>query len=149
VKYNSVKIDNDGGGDLSKGEMDEGQIKVAIGKWENKYGGSAECPIAIFTGDSGNPPAQWNLKTLSGTIAYCDMIFTQEHNDDGWMKVTLPLEYNNYTTTPTHILISAASSRCGDYFTGGEGSTMYLDDIELLYDYETSQLTGPKIEKVQ
>lgn len=146
VKYNSVEIDNDGGGDLSKGEMDEGQIKVAIGKWENKYGGSAECPIAIFTGDSGNPPAHWNLKTLSGTIAYCDMIFTQEHNDDGWMKVTLPLEYNNYTTTPTHILISAASSRCGDYFTGGAGSTMYLDDIELLYDYETSQLTGPKIE---
>ena len=74
------------------------------------------------------------------------MIFTQEHNDDGWMKVTLPLEYNNYTTTPTHIVISAASSRLGDYFTGGAGSTMYLDDIELLYDYETSQLTGPKIE---
>ena len=147
VKYISKQVSKANGGGLTTSDMDEGQVKVAIGTWSNtKGGGSKECPIAINTTQSSNPPAQWNLKTFEGTIAYCDMIFTQEHNDDGWMKVTLPLEYNNYTTTPTHILISAASSRCGDYFTGGEGSTMYLDDIELLYDYETSQLTGPKIE---
>lgn len=152
VKYKSVIIDNYNGGgadDPKKGDYDEGQIKVAIGNWSHtKNGGSKECPIAVNTTDSSkNPlPAQWNLKTLDGTIAYCDMIFTQEHNDDGWMKVTLPLEYNNTATIPTHIVISAASSRLGDYFTGGKGSTMYLDDIELLYDYETSQLTGPKIE---
>lgn len=147
VKYISKQVSKANGGGLTTSDMDEGQVKVAIGTWSNtKGGGSKECPIAINTTQSSNPPAQWNLKTFEGTIAYCDMIFTQEHNDDGWMKVTLPLEYNNYTTTPTHIVISAASSRCGDYFTGGEGSTMYLDDIELLYDYETSQLTGPKIE---
>lgn len=152
VKYTSAVIDNYNGGgadDPKKGDYDEGQIKVAIGNWSHtKNGGSKECPIAVNTTDSSkNPlPAQWNLKTLDGTIAYCDMIFTQEHNDDGWMKVTLPLEYNNTATIPTHIVISAASSRLGDYFTGGAGSTMYLDDIELLYDYETSQLTGPKIE---
>lgn len=149
VKYISRKVEKANGGGLTTSDMDEGQVKVAIGNWSSsKGGGSMECPIAINTTESNDPPAQWNLKTFEGTIAYCDIIFTQEHNDYGWMKVTLPLEYNNYTTTPTHILISAASSRLGDYFTGG-ASSMYLDDIELLYDYETSQLTGPQIDKVQ
>lgn len=149
VKYISRKVEKANGGGLTTSDMDEGQVKVAIGNWSSsKGGGSSECPIAINTTQSNNPPAQWNLKTFEGTIAYCDMIFTQEHNDDGWMKVTLPLKYNNTSTTPTHIIISAASSRLGDYFTGGK-SSMYLDDIELLYDYETSQLTAPKIEKVQ
>ena len=128
------------------GEYEEGQVRIAIGNWTTG-GGSKESPISIYTGDaSSTPPAHWNLQTFTGTIAYGEMIFTQEHNDDGWMKVTIPLTYNNSTATPTHIIISAASSRFGDYFAGGVGSTMYLDDIELLYAYETSQLTGPKIE---
>ena len=139
------KIDNYNGGETSKGAMDEGQVKVAIGNWKQYGGGSQESPIAVFTGDSDNPPTHWNLKDLDGTIAYCEKIFTSDDNSKGWMKVTIPFTYNN-TDEPTHIIISAASSRFGDYFTGGAGSTMYLDDIELLYDYETSQLTGPKIE---
>ena len=64
------------------------------------------------------------------------MIFRQTdtyHNQ--WVKVTLKFDYKDLNKTPTHIIISAASSRCGDYFTGGVGSTMYLDDIQLLYDY--------------
>ncbi len=151
VKYISTQVKKANGGGLTTSDMDEGQVKFAIGNWSNsKGGGSKECPIAINTTESGNNPlpAQWNLKTFDGTIAYAEMIFTSEHNDDGWMKVTIPFDYNNTSAKPTHILISAASSRCGDYFTGGEGSTMYLDDIELLYDYETSQLTGPKIEVI-
>ena len=83
VKYNSVEIDNDGGGDLSKGEMDEGQIKVAIGKWENKYGGSSECADCASAvhaalrrssggngmGNGGGSPGGWSdgiLCPLSG-----------------------------------------------------------------------------------
>lgn len=147
VKYTAAKTTSTSSY-VNLGDYDEGQVRIAIGNWTTG-GGSNESPISIYTGDaSSNPPAHWNLKTFTGTIAYGEMIFTQEHNDDGWMKVTLPLEYNNTSATPTHIIISAASSRFGDYFAGGY-STMYLDDIELLYDYETSQLNAPKIEKVQ
>ena len=150
VKYKSEKIANKGNHpSLTTDNYDEGQVKVAIGSWDPISSGfttgSKESPIALYTGDYENQTAAWNLKTCKGTIAYADMIFTKEHNDDGWMKVTLPLEYINTTTIPTHIVISAASSRFGDYFAAGP-SEMYLDDIELLYDYETSQLTGPKIE---
>ena len=77
---------------------------------------------------------------LDETIAYCDKIFTGDGNDTGWQKVTLKFDYNsngkrNNPKTPTHIIISAASSMYGDYFEGADGSTMYLDDIKLLYDH--------------
>lgn len=32
-----------------------------------------------------------------------------------------------------YIIIVASSSKYGDYFTGGDGSIMYLDDLELVY----------------
>lgn len=35
---------------------------------------------------------------------------------------------------PTHLVIVCAASKYGDYFTGGEGTTMYVDDFHLLYD---------------
>lgn len=148
VKYESTKVTKANGGGLNEGDMDEGQIKFAVGNWDykkNGNGGSKECPIAIDTRDSGdNPlPSQWNLKTHTGTIAYCDKIFTS--NDNSWKKVTLKFDYNNLNQIPTHIIISAASSRLGDYFTGGNGSTMYLDDIELLYDYGVED----KVEQVK
>lgn len=44
----------------------------------------------------------------------------------------------NYVATdrvPKYILVVASSSAYGDYFTGGNGSTMYVADFELLYDY--------------
>lgn len=51
----------------------------------------------------------------------------------------IPFEFDlNYTSTsriPKYILITASASKYGDYFTGGAGSILYLDDLELLYDY--------------
>jgi hypothetical protein len=32
------------------------------------------------------------------------------------------------------VVVSAAASRYGDYFTGGLGSTLYLDELEFIYD---------------
>lgn len=45
------------------------------------------------------------------------------------------LKYKSTQRVPTHILITASASKYGDYFTGGAGSILYLDDLELLYDY--------------
>ena len=33
-------------------------------------------------------------------------------------------------------MICASASKYGDYFTGGAGATMYIDDIKLVYDYK-------------
>ena len=34
---------------------------------------------------------------------------------------------------PKYIIVVASSSKYGDYMEGGKGSTMWLDDLELVY----------------
>lgn len=45
------------------------------------------------------------------------------------------LDYKSTQRVPKYILITASASKYGDYFTGGAGSVLYLDDLELIYDY--------------
>lgn len=45
------------------------------------------------------------------------------------------IEYKSTSRVPKYILVTASASKYGDYFTGGNGSTLYLDDLELVYDY--------------
>ena len=51
----------------------------------------------------------------------------------------IPFEFEiNYKATnrrPKYILVTASASKYGDFFTGGNGSTLYIDDFELVYDY--------------
>lgn len=47
----------------------------------------------------------------------------------------IDIEYKATNREPKYILIVASASKYGDYFTGGNGSVLYLDDFELLYDY--------------
>ena len=46
----------------------------------------------------------------------------------------IPLEYRDKTRTPKYIVISCCASYLGDYFTGGEGSKLLVDEFELVYD---------------
>lgn len=55
------------------------------------------------------------------------------HSNGQWKRVNIPLVYNDFTTKPTHLLVVFSASKYGDYFHGGEGSTLYLDDFELVY----------------
>lgn len=52
----------------------------------------------------------------------------------GYVKFDIPIIYRD-TITPKSIVIVATASRYGDYFAGGVGSTLYLDELELKYDY--------------
>jgi len=45
------------------------------------------------------------------------------------------LDYRSTSRRPTYIIITASTSKYGDYFTGGNGSVLLIDDFELLYDY--------------
>lgn len=52
-----------------------------------------------------------------------------------YIPFEIKLDYKSTQRIPRYILIVASSSKYGDYFTGGAGSTLWLDDLELLYDY--------------
>ena len=55
------------------------------------------------------------------------------HSNGQWKKVTIPLVYHDLIRKPTHLLVVFSASKYGDYFHGGEGSTLYLDDFSLVY----------------
>lgn len=78
-----------------------------------------------------------DLTTDPRVIAYGELPKEQNVNSNGeWKEVNIPLVYRTLDKKPTHLLIVFSSSKYGDYFHGGEGSTLYLDDFSLEYGDE-------------
>ena len=143
-KYKTDKIDilNNENLGVTTNDYDRAQIKIAIGTWDYKtYGGTKVSPVHVNTTDESTFVDFYNDPS---TIANGDVII---HNDgyitnkgakvnaatDGWVEYTIPLEYHNLNAYPTHIIISCAASQFGDYFTGNDGSQLWLDKFELVY----------------
>lgn len=58
-----------------------------------------------------------------------------EYTEGGFdIKYTLEKDGEGNTIKPTHIVFVATSSVYGADFIGGEGSTLYIDEFELLFD---------------
>lgn len=53
---------------------------------------------------------------------------------DSYQEFTIDIDYNVTDRRPTHVVLVATSSIFGDYFTGYVGSTLYIDEFELVYD---------------
>ena len=125
MQYAPVAIDRTGSNlpvdAPAKGEMDQCGMFVAL----------LTEAIAIDNTDLSTIP---NFETDPRVIAYG--VLPDEHNvssNGEWKEVNIPLVYRNLTTKPTHLLIVFSSSKYGDYFHGGTGSTLYLDDFSLEY----------------
>lgn len=52
-----------------------------------------------------------------------------------YIPFEVELQYTATNRRPTYLVVVASSSKYGDYFTGGDGAVMCVDDLELLYDY--------------
>ncbi len=105
------------------GGNDHGQIYVAL----------TTAPIEIRTNPNNR---KLFSKDDSEVLAYGEVTWTAAFGPDGSLQeVEIPLEYNNRasSTRPTHLVIVVSASKYGDYFSGAEGSVMYLDDFELVY----------------
>lgn len=109
---------------IASGELDEAQIYVAL---------STE-PIEIRTKSSDQKlfnPAE------SCILAYGQVTLSENFGPDGGLeKIEIPINYydNAKTVKPLYLIIVCSASKYGDYFSGGPGSVMYLDDFELIYD---------------
>lgn len=57
-------------------------------------------------------------------------------DNNGYVEFNIPLKYKSLTEKPTHIIIVCAASKYGDYMTGADNSTLYVDDFSLVYDGE-------------
>ena len=53
---------------------------------------------------------------------------------NGYKPFTITLQYRSLTRKPKYMLLVAAASKLGDYFTGSTSSVLYIDEFELGYD---------------
>jgi len=132
VKYIPGKIDNINGypsdDPVTMGDPDRCHIYIALGDWSyKKYYGTPTCPVQVNTTDKStffNPNGE-------NVIAYAE--FISNKSTDGWQEIELPLAYVSTSRVPTHIIISCAASKLGDYFTGSSTSTLWVDNFRLEY----------------
>lgn len=102
-----------------KGQTDIGQIQFILTDWD--------APFRIDT----SAGTFVDVESDGHIIAYASLDLGQT---DGYQPFTLELEYRDRTRTPKYVVIVAAASKYGDYFTGGVGSTLYLDEFSFVYD---------------
>lgn len=110
--------------DMKDGGTDQGQIYVAL---------TTE-PVEIRTN-----PSDRKLFSVDDpvVVGYGQVTWKENFGPDGSLqKVEIPIEYNSRANSlqPKYIIIVATASKFGDFFSGAKGSTMYLDDFELVYE---------------
>jgi hypothetical protein len=127
---------------LTKEDYDCAEIKFAIGNWSHKvYGGTPASPVHVNTTD---PATFVDFNTDESTIANGSLLIRHDGyilnggdkvsvNTGIWVDYTIPLKYHTQDEMPTHIIISCASSRYGDYFSGYSNSKLWIDAVELIY----------------
>lgn len=53
----------------------------------------------------------------------------------GYEEFEIEVKYRSTSLVPTYIMITCASSKYGDFFTGSTSSVLYVDQLSLDYDY--------------
>ena len=119
--YAPVSIDyaQDPYSDL-KGTMDCCQIYVALTDWTGPFRVN-NADGTLFSPDDPSVIAYGTLEDNVGT-------------GGEYKEFTIELEYRDTERKPTYVLIVATASKYADYFTGGNGSTLYIDEFEFLFE---------------
>lgn len=124
-KYTSATIDmiGDNVGDLAslKGQPDMFQIYIALSDKSEPY-------------EIRNNPKKRQLfdPNDANIIAYGE--YTSSESVTSYKELEILLEYRATNRTPKYIIIVASSSKYGDYYIGGVGSKLWLDEMELVYE---------------
>lgn len=102
------------------GTMDIGKIYIALTDWGSSF------EVNTSTQKFFNPedPA---------VIAYGELEITENSNGE-YKEFTVNLDYRDLERKPTHVLLVATASKYADYFTGGVGSTLYIDEFEFIFE---------------
>lgn len=71
-------------------------------------------------------------KNSDSVIGYGELISGDA--TDGYVPFEIVINYRSTSRRPSYILITSAASKYGDFFTGGNGSVLYVDQYSLDYD---------------
>lgn len=117
-KYQPVGVTQTSRPNVQKGDLDSCHVYVALfADWTNAF------RVNTQTGTFVN---------LNEAIAYGELKDSRTMSD--FEKFEFEIKYRDKTRIPTYILIVATASKYGDYFTGGEGSKLWLDEFSLGFE---------------
>ena len=105
-----------------KNKPDTCIVWIALGDWNE--------PVEIRTNPS-NP--KYFDKNDPHVIAYGEMTCGKTVSE--YQDFSIELDYRSTSRKPKYLLIVCSASKYGDFFTGGKGSEMWVDDFSLEYDY--------------
>lgn len=105
-----------------KGRPDTCSIYIAVTDWT--------APYEIRT----NPNTRQLFdKNATYIIGYGEL--QRGSSMSGYEEFEIELKYKSTSAEPRYIMITCASSKYGDYFTGSSKSILYVDQLSLDYDY--------------
>lgn len=113
---------------LPKNQMDQAQIFIAFANKAAKLDTSK----GYYFEPTGSTRPGYDYEILG----YGEKTFTAAVGSGNTMeKVTIPVQWYDkaHSVKATHIIIVCSASKYGDFFTGGDGSVMYVDDFSLIY----------------
>ncbi|MCF0175000.1 MAG: PCMD domain-containing protein [Bacteroidales bacterium] len=138
LKYSSGQINHidskPDGVNITTNDYDWANVVVALGIWDNRtYGGTKDSPVQVNTTDKSTFV---NYATDAKTVAFGDLTIqgNASNSTNEWVTYTIPLTYNSENIYPTHIILNCAASKYGDYFTGYDESTLWVDNVRLVYE---------------
>lgn len=126
----TVGYTSDKAPDIVKGEPDKGIIYIAIvdGTTQTYESSKWACVVKTKSSDSN-----YFEPKGSNVIAYGEKVFDSATSGNDMVEFEIPLEYARMDAKAVNIIVVCSASKGGDYFAGGSGSVMYIDDFELVY----------------
>ena len=100
------------------GKTDSAHVFVLLTDWDEQF--TVDPATDTFV-DIDNDPHIIGY----GKVGY-------NHTMAGYEKFRIDIDYRS-NRTPRYVVIVASSSALGDFFTGGDGSTLYLDEFRFIY----------------
>lgn len=104
------------------GKTDTCTVYIALGDWS--------APVEIRTNPRDRKLFDKNDPHI---IAYAE--FNSGTTVSEYQELSLELDYRSMDRKPTYLVVVASASKYGDYFTGGIGTILALDEFRLEYDY--------------
>lgn len=123
LKYNCAPISHTSAGfaDL-KNRPDTATVWVALADWAE--------PFEIRTNPNNRQLFDENAPEI---IAYGRIQIGETIPE--YIKFEVEFKYRDTQRVPRYIVVVSSASKYGDFFTGGHGSVLYVDDYKLEYDY--------------
>lgn len=126
---------------IKSGEKDSCAIYVALSDKSSPY------EVNTLIGES----TFINYKTDPNILAYGELDATKYQTSssmDVYVDFVIDIKYHKdrLNRTPKYIIIVSSASKYGDYFTGAENSILFVDEFELIYDYNLDSFEGTILE---